>query len=114
MDQQNGFYRQTGDLIGTFFDEKLPLAISRFIADKNQPFLNWLTETYSAILKIKKDDPQRHKKIVRELNERIQQLHLLLEDENLTAAGNWLQIINKGRNRRASRKAGREILSQPI
>ena len=95
MDQHNDYYRQIRELAGSFFDEKLPLMIRGFIAEKNQPFLAWLTDTYSAVLKIKKDDPQRHKKIVKELNERIPQLQHLLQEEQLAAAGNWFQKIEQ-------------------
>lgn len=93
MDQQNGYYRQVRELTDSFLDEKLPSMIQEFIAEKNQPFLNLLTEMYSSVLKIKKDDPQRNKKIVRELNERIPKLYLLLQDEKLVTAEKWFQKI---------------------
>lgn len=95
MDQKNGYYRQTRELTNSFFDKKLPSLITEFIAEKNLPFLNWLTETYTAILKIKKEDPQRHRKIVMELKERIPKLQLLLQDEPLMAAGNWIQKMEE-------------------
>jgi hypothetical protein len=93
MDEQHGYYRQVREFAASFFDENLPVMIREFISEKNQPFLTLFTEMYSSILKIKKDDPQRNKKIVEQLNERIPKLNLLLQDDELVTAGKWFQKI---------------------
>ena len=95
MDQQKGYYRQLRELTNSFFEENLPLAIREFIAKKKEPFLHWFTDTYSAFLKVKKDDPQRQRKIVKELNERMPLLRDLLKDAEPGASESWLQDLKK-------------------
>src|SRR6056297_1118162 len=94
MDQQKGYYRQLRELTNSFFEENLPLAIREFIAKKRDPFLHWFTDTYGAFLKVKKDDPKRQRKIVKELNERMPLLRDLLKEDESDSNGSWLQDLN--------------------
>lgn len=93
MNPQNGYYRKVHELLNSFFEESLPVAIQKLAKETAQPFLQWFTDTYSAVLKIKKDDSQRQRKIIEALNERIPNLQTLLQDADIEQDVRWLSDL---------------------
>lgn len=93
MDHQQDYYQQVRELTETFFHKNLPLLIREFTAKQMDPFLQWFKETYNSVLKIRKDDPQRQRKIVQLLNASIPQLRTRIENIESSETDGWLSVV---------------------
>lgn len=93
MAKEDIYYKKVKKHLTEFCETTLPEAIALQTENKAAPFLKWFTGTYNEILKIKKDDESRHKKIIDVLKERLPDLESAVNSLKEDKKESWVDRI---------------------